>query len=116
MLLKEKLRLLSKTTLNPETNEPYTVPEILVATKISNATWYRYLDGTIPNTKNLSAIAELFNVSVDYLLDENKGAEINSTESIVEDILLRSNSQNQHQRLQDIIIHLTKKLQDFEEK
>lgn len=116
MLLKEKLRLLSKNTLHPETNEPYTVPEILVATKISNATWYRYLDGTMPSAKNLSAIADFFNVSVDYLLDENRGAEINSTESIVEDILLRSNSQNQPQQLQDIISHLTKKLNDFEEK
>ncbi|MEM9774065.1 MAG: helix-turn-helix transcriptional regulator [Chloroflexota bacterium] len=93
----EKLKNLSIETINPNTNEPYTAPEVAVQTGISVATWYRYLENlTIPSSNKLIKLAELFNTSVDYLLDDS--IPLQSSETIpVNQIRLRGEKMNDQQ-------------------
>ena len=76
-LLGPKLKHLWKTVLNSETGKHFTVAEITVYTQrlggtVSSAYWYKILKGThSPSVEKISALAKLFQVSTDYLLDDS---------------------------------------------
>lgn len=68
----KKLRNLWDSTINEETGNTFSVPEIAVKTGIAVTSWYRYLDGSSkPGAEKLKQLADLFDVSIDYLLNDD---------------------------------------------
>lgn len=85
----KKLKALKDSTINPKTKDIYTVPEIMQELSISYATWYRYLDGSIPNGENLVRLAALFGVTSEYLVNDDLQI-MTSSELAADEIMLRS--------------------------
>lgn len=74
----EKLHYLREHIVNSDTGLPYNGSEIYVATnrEVSYASWYAYLDGKLPSTPKLIALAKLFGVTTDYLLNDDIPVEL----------------------------------------
>ena len=91
-----KLRSLWDKTINEETGSTFTVPEIAVKTGVAITSWYRYLDGsTKPGAEKLKRLAELFNVSIDYLLNDEIPLHSSGEELAIAQIKMRSSNLDQ---------------------
>lgn len=112
-MFSEKLRQLWETVENPDSGQTYTVPEIAIRTGIGIATWYRYLDGgNAPNAKKMLSLAELFGVSIDYLIDDSIPIQNSPRRIILEEIKLRTHRLKRDD-IEQVIANLQKQLQQL---